>query len=636
MMGTGRCGAVVPRGAVAWWLVAGALVIPLAAACDPCAGVLGCATAPRLSDSGRVVEYPSGAGAPGVTVTVAVAGRDTMVGTDRDGFWQVELANPEGDALEPTARITVRAPQARTGYTVDAVPLRVTTRRGDGVDVGRWLAVPQLRFTGELRPQRGLSMDGATVEVDRLEDASGGASPLRATVSADNRFYVEAPATAVRAERVRLRVTGPRLPRTFVQENVVVRSTYLDTPPPVQGSYFVGTALPYALRIERRGLRTPWGGVSVTFRRTGGVTVATDSLQSVSTADGLISLRLEPLTPGTVVGDLEIRPPAPFAPEVVRNVRLVTVDDDVLRSAGAVAVGPWLPYAVRLYRRGTDSAMAGVRGVFRRRGGVATATDTLASVSTREGLLSLQLAPLATGELVGDLELVPPAPLAPLTVRTLRLDAVLSDSLRLAANVGVGAQVRHSVRLFERSSLRPLPPDVEVEFLPDSGPLPASTRGRTGADGVAGITGPATAAGEVVGDLLVRWGAPRAPERRRLRLRAVEDDSVRFAGSYGVGPSLLYLGMVRDAGTNAVVTAGVAEFRRTGGIPVRESVFTWAITTDGLFRIAPTPLEDGEVEGTLTLRLPAPYADTTFTRVRLTTFTTDDTRPGPTFFVRPR
>jgi hypothetical protein len=398
----------------------------------------------------------------------------------------------------------------------------------------------------------------------------------------------------------------------------------------------VGTALPYALRIERRGLRTPWGGVSVTFRRTGGVPVATDSLRSVSTADGLVSLRLEPLAAGLVVGDLEIRPPAPFVPEVVRNLRLTTVDDDVLRSAGAVAAGPWLPYAVRLYRRGTDSAMAGVRGVFRRRSGVATAADTLASVSTPEGLLSLQLAPLATGEVVGDLELVPPAPLAPLTVRNLRLEAVLSDSLRQVANVGLGAQLRYAVRLFERGSLRPLPAEVAVEFLPDSGPLPSLARGRTGADGVAGITGPATAAGDVVGDLLVRWNAPRAPERRRLRVRAFEDDSVRFAGSYGVGPSLLYLGLVRDAGTNAVVTGGVAEFRRTGGIAVREAVFTWAITTDGLFRIAPTPLEDGEVEGTLTLRLPAPYADTTFAGVRLATFTTDDTRPGPTFFVRPR
>jgi hypothetical protein len=50
--------------------------------------------------------------------------------------------------------------------------------------------------------------------------------------------------------------------------------------------------------------------------------------------------------------------------------------------------------------------------------------------------------------------------------------------------------------------------------------------------------------------------------------------------------------------------------------------------------MSPTPLADGEVVGDLTLRLAAPYRDTTFTNVRLTTFANDSGRAGPVFRVR--
>ena len=625
-----------------WWyrtvghIATGLLTIGGAAGCDPCSGVVGCGTTPRFSLSGRIVDYPNGRGMAGVSIAITLAGRDTTVETDREGFWKASL-DASGAASEATvARIRVRSPSAREPYLVEGVPVTATTRRGDGVDVGRWLDIPQLRFIGEFRPQAGINLQGASVRIDRVDGERGQVEGLVAPIGEGNRFYVEAPAEGLGPMRVRLRVTGPALARAFVQDSVWIRASYRDVPPVLQGSYFVGNALPYVARIDRRGARTAWSGVAVTFRRTGGIAVANGTVRSVSNADGVVSLRLEPLEQGVVIGDLEIQPPAPFAPEIVRNIRMATVDDDVLRTLGAIPAGPWVPYAIRLYRRGLDSGISGVRAVFRRRSGVATVVDSLATVSTGEGLVSLQLPPLGTGELTGDLELTPPAPLSPVTLRGVRLDAMLSDSLRLLTSVGMGAQLRYAVRLFERTSLRPLAAGVDVTFQPDSGPATLPTRERTGSEGIAGITGPATATGEVSGELVVPWNANRAPERRRLRLRAYDDDSVRFAGAFGVGPSLLYVGLVRDAGTNAPISRGTAEFRRTGGIPVRESLYTWDLTPDGLFRIAPTPLDEGEVVGTLTLRLPPPYGDTTFTGVRLTTFTTDDTRMGPTVLVRAR
>jgi hypothetical protein len=702
--------------------------------CDPCTGILECATPARISVSGRIIEYPSGKGVFGVEVTVEAAGERVAVVTDRDGFWTGAIDGASATTAEVTGRITVYAPHHNARYTVPEVPLRVTTRRGDGVDVGRWYALPWIRFTGELRPQPGLSVEGATVTVDRLAGEQGPITGLVGGVY-QNLFYVEAPALGLGEMTVRLRVSGPGLPRTYSQDSVRIRAMYRDLLPPVQGVYFVGNALPYVARIERRGTRTPWGGIPVTFRRTGGVRTASAAISSVSTPEGLVPLRLDPLEQGTVIGDLEIRPPAPFPVEVVRNIALSTVDDDVLRFAGAYAAGPWLPYVVRLYRRGLGTPLGGVRATFRRKSGVATAVDTLSMLSTPDGLVSLQLPPAGIGELTGDLELVPPAPLAPVTIPNLKLVTLLSDSLRqlanigvgpalpyvlrlfrrgadvpyadipaifrrtggvatltdslvtrstadglvslqlmpasngtvigdlelrppapaaptvlrgitlttvesdslrLAGNRGVGAQLRYAIRLYERTSFAAAPAGISVEFRPIGGALSRVVAQQTMSEGIVGVTAPVDSAGAVEGDLLIRWAPPRAPEVRRLRFTAYEDDSVRFGGYFGAGPSLLYVGAVEDSVTRQPITGGTAEFRRTGGILVREPLFTWGITPLGLFRVAPTPLDDGEVIGDLTLRLPPPYRDTTFTGVRLSTFSSDDTRPAPTFrVVRP-
>ena len=717
-----------------WRLLAVPAVLGMSAllsACDPCAGVLGCMTPATIRASGRMVAYPSGRGVSGVQVSVLVGTDRADAVSDAESFWSAELlaTNSTGGAVTATVRV---AESADRGYAVDSVMLPVVRRRGDGANLGRWYVRPQLRFIGELRPQVGLNVDGATVTVERVNGVGLDSTTLFSATTEGRQFYVEAPARGVGPMELRLTVRAPGLSRAYVQQGVQVRPMYRDTVPGLQGVYYVGTTLPYVARIERRGPRTPLSGVTAIFRRTGGVPLAVSTVQSVSNAAGLISLQMEPLAQGEVVGDLELRPPAPLPVETVRNVRLATVDDDVLRFAGAYPVGPALPYVLRLYRRGLGSAFGGVTATFRRRSGVATVVDTLRMISTPDGLVSLQLMPTAVGELVGDLELRPPAPLAPRTISGLRLQAILNDSLRQVANVGVGPALPYILRIFRRGldtpfagvpvifrrrsgvqtlvdtltmqstadglvslqlvpadtgtlvgdlELRPTgltptilpgfrltaveddslrlvgnvgvgpqvryafqfyvrnsfatPPLMDVEFVPTSGPLSVSTRERSQPNGVVGVTGAATGVGTVEGDLIMHYASPRAPEvRRGIRLQAVADDSVRFGGYFGVGPSLLYVGAVEDVDSGKPITSGTAEFRRTGGIPVQESVFTWSVTNLGLFRIAPTPLADGDVVGDLTLRLPTPYRDTTFTGIRLSTFATDETRPGPTFRVK--
>jgi hypothetical protein len=91
--------------------------------------------------------------------------------------------------------------------------------------------------------------------------------------------------------------------------------------------------------------------------------------------------------------------------------------------------------------------------------------------------------------------------------------------------------------------------------------------------------------------------------------------------------------LLLDAGTGAPIVGARTEFRRTGGVPVTDSVYTSVTNAAGLFSIMPAPLADGTAIGNLTFRMPAPYRDTTWVGVQLPTFTDDALKPGPTFRV---
>ncbi len=503
--------------------------------CDPCAGTLSCDIVPTVRASGRIVHFPSGGSAAGVRVSVTTDGATAAAMTDRDGFWTVELPAPVDAGGQVTASAEVLAVGASKAYQIGELVLPVSRRRGDGMDVGRWYSRPVVRFVGELRARPGINLTGASVQVDRSGGVEGDLSGVTTSVGSDGRFYVEGMAHATGKMTLRLTVTGPKLSRAYVRDGVEVSVMYRDTVPTLQGTYSIGSGLLYVARIFRRGPDTPLEGVTAVFRRRSGISVAVDSVKSISTSDGLVSLQLTPNGNGEVVGDLELRPPSPIPARTITGIRLTTMED---------------------------------------------------------------------------------------------------DSVRLAGSYGVGVQVRYAYEFFRRSAFSPAA-NVEVEFRPTSGPLSTVMSGRTNAAGIFGVSAAVTSTGTVIGDLTVRYLDPRPPEvRTGFRLVAAADDSVRNGGSLGVGPSLLYVGTVQDAASFAPVSSGTAEFRRTSGIAVEQAVFSWPINTLGLFRMSPTPLADGEVVGDVTLRLAAPYRDTTFTNVRLTTFANDSSRAGPIFRVR--
>lgn len=79
------------------------------------------------------------------------------------------------------------------------------------------------------------------------------------------------------------------------------------------------------VRVGGQGL----AGVQVTVRRTGGVSVTPATYTVTTNSSGVVQVNPVPATSGSAVFDLEFRPPAPFAPFTVRNLRLAVMERDV-------------------------------------------------------------------------------------------------------------------------------------------------------------------------------------------------------------------------------------------------------------------------------------------------------------------
>lgn len=124
---------------------------------------------------------------------------------------------------------------------------------------------------------------------------------------------------------------------------------------------------------------------------------------------------------------------------------------------------------------------------------------------------------------------------------------------------------------------------------------------------------PLVAQGEMVGDLIIRPGAPLSADTvRGVRIRSyTEADPGPFVGRWSVGPVLPYVG--RALWPDGSPAAGVAvEFRRTGGIELEQAQYVTTTNGDGAFSLGPVPLAPGVVSFTLTFAPPAPRPAVTY------------------------
>jgi hypothetical protein len=141
-------------------------------ACDPCAGVVGCANGRYLAAVGQIVDDYSGKGIAGVRIDIVRTGgvrvrNDSLSAvTDDGGFWRVEFAPDSSGTMLADIRVS---PPNYSPYLLRQVRLDTKSHKGDANLNERWVPYLYFRYVGEfyLNGTQDQRVVGATVQFRR-------------------------------------------------------------------------------------------------------------------------------------------------------------------------------------------------------------------------------------------------------------------------------------------------------------------------------------------------------------------------------------------------------------------------------------------------------------------------------------
>ena len=260
-------------------------------------------------------------------------------------------------------------------------------------------------------------------------------------------------------------------------------------------------------------------------------------------------------------------------------------------------------------------------------GGVALRSDTVEGRTDSEGRFRLEADAAASGTVTGDLLIYPPAPLPPerfegLTMHTSR---GAGDLRRLGEWQVPYPHVGYQFRLFYHSNGAPAR-GVEVVFRRTGGVALSPDTFRTVTDprGYVIYVPDVRENGIAVGDLTVYPIPPHRPFTvNAIRLRTVTEARFDSVFNIGIGDRLPYSAIIVWADTGEGIEGVQVEFRRTGGIPLANSVYSSVTDRFGTAAITPVPLGSGTVRGDLVITPPAPGVPVVVRDVVLKTETDD-------------
>lgn len=295
---------------------------------------------------------------------------------------------------------------------------------------------PQLRYEGVLTRKFGYPAGGpaeaVTVKFVRTGGVQLESDTLVATSDAKGRFLIEGRATR-EGQVIGDLVIMPPGPIEPIRERGLQLAT---TRAPGEVLRLREREIPYpyfsySVALHFRATGQPAAGVEAVFRRTGGIRLNSDTLRLTADPRGFLLIRPTTLEHGIVTGELTVYPPPPYKPIVLPDLRLRTAVTEHADSVIRVGIGSRLPYMVQFLWADTDEGVEGLEIEFVRTGGVPISPATYRAVTDRFGSVAIEPAPLASGQVVGDLHVRPPAPGRAFTVPGLRLSTVEDDRPRI-------------------------------------------------------------------------------------------------------------------------------------------------------------------------------------------------------------
>lgn len=183
---------------------------------------------------------------------------------------------------------------------------------------------------------------GVRVQFIPTSDAGVPFDTLATYSDAEGIFELSAPASGERVVQGRL-LFQPPAPYNhflFAVDGVHLETTRVRGDARNLGMWGVGPLptephISYVGGLYYRDTGQPAEGVEVEFRRTGGIAVEPDTFVVVSGENGRFPLLMDPAEQGAVIGEILVRPPAPYKAFKVAEVRIPTLlGKDDLRLLG--------------------------------------------------------------------------------------------------------------------------------------------------------------------------------------------------------------------------------------------------------------------------------------------------------------
>jgi hypothetical protein len=389
----------------------------------------------------------------------------------------------------------------------------------------------------------------------------------------------------------------------------------------------------YQATLYRRG--QPLGGASVQFIPVDPSSVVLESAVSGSNDAGVFNLDLAGKTLTGIVGTLLVSHPAMVQTAHLTNYYIgVDYRYHIPQPQAAVTVGGQIAYGGETLFRGTGEKVGNVGVTFRRTGGIPVTPEAVSTTSNATGFFRIDMTPLGDGDVIGDLTLTPPTGAAAV-YHNVHLATYDSLAIRSMGVWAFGERWAWTIELWRFDSLKPAP-NVGVIYRRTGGLNiePAVFENiHTDAGGRFELRATVRDTGTVLGEIVVfpSAGPPRVIPNVRLRTNA--DDQLHFAGVFGFGPALRYVGEVLTT-DGAPVAGAQVTWTQTAGVPATPNPLNTTTGADGRFPLQLYPSLDGEVTGTVRVRPPAPWPAGTefvFTNLKLNSFESADLKLAVTY-----
>jgi hypothetical protein len=320
------------------------LLVLVLAACDPCAGMAACGKT-RISYEGvlsqvaeypvediRVEFFPTG----GVPIDPPILiGRPNARGQFRLEGWAAEAGEVEGV-------VRFFPEDGGPAEAFSGIRLRPTDAAGNVFHLGTWRVIGnRLAAIGQLFQRADFSPTvGAEIEFRRVSGPRLQPDTFVVRSDANGRFPLRSQAAAA-GEVVADLVVRPRPPyNAFTIRGVRTSTRFIErVGEEVVGIWGVGPYLPYIGILVFGDTGEQALGVEVEFRRTGGIATQPQGYVTRVREGGIFgSGTVVPLEYGELIGEIVVRPPAPYRSFTIPNIRLQTIEETLQH---AIVVGTW-------------------------------------------------------------------------------------------------------------------------------------------------------------------------------------------------------------------------------------------------------------------------------------------------------